>query len=136
MSLPGDLLLRLLIDARNRLSSFHINGVAHAPIREHLDDATQFLNTKLRQKQTATSNPDVPGKQDNGIGNTLEQPASGSNVPEDPEIAPARNHGYEISKSLRDFYKWHLFLNMAALALCWTCFKPSSNSSKEPCCLD
>jgi len=132
MSLPDDHLLHLLMDVRDRLSGFQRIGVAHESIREHLDDAERLLCTELRQKQTATSDPNVPGKQDNPTGKTSQQSASGSNVPEDPELAPARNHGYEISKSLRDFYKWHLFHNMAALALYWTCFKPSSSSSKEP----
>ena len=132
MSLPDDHLLDLLIDARHRLSGFHRIGFAHESIRATLDDAARFLNTKLRQKQKATSNPDVLGKQDNGTGKTSQQPASGSNVPEDPEAAPALKHGYEISKSLRDFYKWQMLHNMAALALYWTCFKPSSPSSKDP----
>lgn len=132
MSLPDDNLLHLLTDVRDRLSGFHRIGVAHESIREHLDDAARLLNTKFRQKQTATSDPNVPGKQDNVTGKTSQQPASCSNVPEDPEVAPARNHGDEIIKSLRDSYKWHLFHNMAALALYWTCFKPSSSSSKEP----
>lgn len=117
MSLPDDHLLRLLTDVRDRLSGFRGIGVAHESIREHLDNAARLLNKKLRQKQTATSDPSVPGKQDNVTGKTSQQPGSGSNVLEDPEVAPACNHGYVISKSLRDSYKWHLFHNMAALAL-------------------
>ena len=131
MSLPDDQLFRLLMEAQDRLSVYRTN-VPGESIQEHLAEAAQFLGTKRRQKQTATSNPDVPDEQDNGTRKTTQQPASGSNVPEDPEVAPACNHGYKISKSLRDFYKRLLFHNMVALALYWTFFKPSSNSLKEP----
>jgi hypothetical protein len=44
----------------------------------------------------------------------------------DPEFRSAENHGYEIHRSLQNRYKWQLFHNMAALALFWTCAKPSS----------
>lgn len=131
MSLPDDQLLHLLIDAQDRLSGYRIN-VPREFIQEHLADAARFLETKLKQKQAVNSNPDVPDEHDNETRKTSQQPASGSNVPKDPEVEPACNHGYKISKSLRDFYKWHLFHTMAALALYWTFFKPSSNSSKEP----
>lgn len=60
MSLPDDHLLHLLTDVRDRLSGFRRIGVAHESIREHLDNAARLLNTKLRQKQTATSDPNVP----------------------------------------------------------------------------
>lgn len=132
MSLPDEQIFDLLINAQQHLSHLFRDNVPNESILRHLQEATQFFNTHLRNKQTVTSNPDAPAEQNNGTRKASKQPSSGSIVPEDPEIAAARNHGYKIFNSLYYFHKRNLFYQMAALALYWTFVKPSSNSSTEP----
>jgi len=132
MSLRADNLFTLLRQVQDRLSDFHRIGVAHETIRDHLDSVARFLDSKLRHKEDGSSHFEAADKKEKETEKKPQPPASGPNRNEDPEFIAACSQGYEISRSIRNFHKWHLFHNMTALALYWTCFKPSSNSSKEP----
>jgi len=131
LSLPPENLHALSMQVRDRLSDFLRIGVAHESIRERLDSAARFFSANLQRQEAGSVHPSGSGSKGSEIAETSRQSAAGQLPSEDPELQPARNHGYEISHSIRHFYKWHLFHNMAALALYWTCFKPSSQPSPE-----
>jgi hypothetical protein len=131
MSLPADNSFTLLRHVKERLSDFHRIGVAHESIRDHLDGVARFLDSKFRHKEEGSSHFEAADKKENETETKPQPPSSGPNRNEDPEFTAACSQGYEISRSIRIFHKWHLFHNMAALALYWTCFKPSSHPSEE-----
>jgi hypothetical protein len=125
-------LLDLLAQVRDRLSDFGRPDLAHQFTRERLDTAARFLHAKCQQQKTQPAPSAASSSQQNDKAMTS-QPSAPARPPlEDPEFAAACQHGHEIGHSIRHLYKLLLFHNMAALALYWTCFKPSSQSSSEP----
>jgi hypothetical protein len=132
MSLPADNLFALLRQVQDRLSDFHDRGGVHGSMRESLDKVARFLDVKLREKGEGAAIIEAPIKKEKEAENASQQPAFGPNRTEDPELTAACSHGHAVSRSIRDHYKWQLFHNMVALAIFWTCFKPSSQPSREP----
>jgi hypothetical protein len=138
MNVPEELLHRLFCETEHRLRALEedldrfTKEDLNSFMNNHFSKAHQLFATKMERKYSVTNHPDGPGAQDAGMGKTSRPPPIGSNVSEDPELAAARDHGYKVSSSLRERYKALLFHRMAALAVCWTCFKPSSTSSGEP----
>lgn len=131
LAIPTEMLFRMLMEIRQRLSDVRAVGDAHHSIQEHLDSAAKFLDIRLSQEQERSKRGQPAPQIDQIIENQRRPSESDSKHHDDLELAAAREYGYAICRSLRVSYKWHLFHNLAALALYWTCFKPSSHPSSD-----
>ena len=131
MNLSAENLYALLCETRDRLESSRIEGSAHVSVRANLESAARLLQGQLEKQSRHPSNPATPTKKNRESQQASRQPDSEAKEPDDTELRAARDHGYQIGAELRGHYKWRLFHNMAALAICWTCLKPSSGSASE-----
>jgi hypothetical protein len=131
IGISSENLVYLLYELRDRLATLARPDIAHPLVRERIDIAARFLDSK-RQRQTPS--PQSKGSdttKENVVVATAQPPAQVQITPDDIEIKAASTNGYEIARSIRSLHRIILFHNIAGLALYWTCFKPSTDRAVD-----